>query len=47
VPADLFNRVVWEGVKGDQPYPDQRSGTVMRTVVTGEAGQALPAAALK
>ncbi len=41
-PADLFNHVIWQGVFGDRPYPEQRSGVVMRTVVTGENGQALP-----
>jgi len=36
VPADLFNHVVWEGVIADRPYPEQRSGIVMRTLVTGD-----------
>jgi DNA-binding beta-propeller fold protein YncE len=26
VPAGLFNEVLWEGLKGDQPYPTRRSG---------------------
>jgi hypothetical protein len=39
VPADLFNRVLWEGLVGDRPYPEQRSGIVMRKLVTDEAGQ--------
>jgi DNA-binding beta-propeller fold protein YncE len=30
IPADLFNHIVWEGVIGDRPYPEQRSGIVMR-----------------
>jgi DNA-binding beta-propeller fold protein YncE len=25
VPADLFNRVVWKGIKGDRPYPTLRA----------------------
>lgn len=29
-PADLFNHVIWEGMMGDRPYPEQRSGIVMR-----------------
>jgi len=32
VPAELFNRVLWDGVKGDQPYPVQRSATVVMPV---------------
>ncbi len=26
IPADLFNRIQWQGLKGDLPYPTQRSG---------------------
>jgi hypothetical protein len=37
VPAALFNRVIWEGIVGDRPYPVQRSGIVMRTLTTGDA----------
>ena len=33
IPTDLFNHVVWEGVIGDRPYPEQRSGLVMRNLV--------------
>lgn len=29
IPADLFNRVIWEGVKGNVPYPAGRSGKDM------------------
>jgi YVTN family beta-propeller protein len=29
VPADLFNRVLWEGLKGAVPYPVERSGIVL------------------
>jgi len=25
-----FNRVVWKGLKGDQPYPTTRSGADLR-----------------
>ena len=39
IPADLFNHVVWEGVMGDRPYPEQRSGVVVRTLVSGQADQ--------
>jgi len=46
-PAGLFNRVLWEGLVGDRPYPEQRSGIVMRNPVTGEAGQALTAVTLR
>ena len=30
VPAELFNQVIWEGMKGDVPYPAARSGQEMR-----------------
>nr|WP_294565072.1 beta-propeller fold lactonase family protein [uncultured Rhodopila sp.] len=39
VPADMFNRIVWDGVIGGRPYPEQRSGIVMRTPATGDDGQ--------
>ena len=32
VPAGLFNQVIWEGMKGDAPYPSERSGQEMRGV---------------
>ena len=39
VPADLFNRVVWEGLRPGVPYPMQRSGEDLRTrLVTDAAG---------
>jgi hypothetical protein len=47
VPAGLFNRVIWEGIMGDRAYPVQRSGIVMRTLVTGEANQGQPVVTLK
>jgi hypothetical protein len=31
VPADLYNRVLWEGLKGDAPYPAERDGRDLRT----------------
>jgi hypothetical protein len=30
VPTELFNQVIWEGMKGDAPYPAERSGRQMR-----------------
>jgi len=30
VPAELFNRVLWEGLKGGVPYPAERSGQDLR-----------------
>jgi DNA-binding beta-propeller fold protein YncE len=30
LPAQKFNEIVWKGIKGDVPYPDTRSGQVMR-----------------
>ena len=47
VPADLFNRVIWEGIVGDRPYPVQRSGIVMRTLTTGDADMNQPVVTLK
>jgi hypothetical protein len=41
VPAGLFNHIVWNGVMGDLPYPEQRSGIVMRGVPAGKNDQAL------
>ncbi len=29
VPMDLFNQVLWEGLKSGQPYPTERSGKVL------------------
>jgi len=29
VPADLFNEVVWEGMKGSEPYPAVRTGLML------------------
>ncbi len=47
-PAALFNRVIWEGIVGDRPYPEQRSGIVVRKVLpAGAVGQSLTAATLK
>jgi hypothetical protein len=28
LPADKFNRLVWEGVLGKRPYPEQRTGKI-------------------
>jgi hypothetical protein len=28
LPADRFNRLVWSGVVGKRPYPEQRSGRI-------------------
>jgi DNA-binding beta-propeller fold protein YncE len=30
VPTELFNRVIWQGLKGDVPYPTFRSGADLR-----------------
>jgi DNA-binding beta-propeller fold protein YncE len=30
VPTQQFNRVIWEGLMGDKPYPTTRSGTDLR-----------------
>jgi DNA-binding beta-propeller fold protein YncE len=30
VPTQLFNRVIWEGLMGDRPYPTVRSGADLR-----------------
>ena len=30
VPTELFNRVIWEGLMGDRPYPTERSGADLR-----------------
>jgi len=30
VPTDLFNRIIWEGLMGDKPYPAVRSGADLR-----------------
>ncbi len=30
-PANLFNRVIWKGIKSNIPYPETRSGQVIRT----------------
>ncbi len=30
VDADKFNRIIWEGLMGDRPYPTDRSGTDLR-----------------
>jgi DNA-binding beta-propeller fold protein YncE len=30
VPTELFNRVIWQGLKGDVPYPTVRSGADLR-----------------
>ena len=30
VPTDLFNRIIWQGLKGDIPYPTTRSGADLR-----------------
>ncbi|HVO64734.1 MAG TPA: bifunctional YncE family protein/alkaline phosphatase family protein [Terriglobales bacterium] len=30
VPTELFNRVIWQGLKGDIPYPTVRSGADLR-----------------
>jgi DNA-binding beta-propeller fold protein YncE len=30
VPTDLFNRVIWQGLMGDKPYPTNRSGLDLR-----------------
>ena len=46
VPADLFNEIVWEGVKGSVPYPIERSGTVFGLRTAG-FDAALPVAGLK
>jgi hypothetical protein len=27
---DKFNRIIWAGLKGDQPYPSERSGLNLR-----------------
>jgi len=37
VPADLFNEVVWEGMKGSQPYPTVRTGIVVGKRATAPA----------
>lgn len=29
--ADRFNRVLWQGLMGDKPYPTVRSGTHMNS----------------
>jgi len=42
VPADLFNEVVWEGMKGSQPYPAVRTGIVLGARAAAPA-QANPA----
>jgi DNA-binding beta-propeller fold protein YncE len=44
-PADLFNRVVWQGIVGDRPYPEKRPGVVMRLRAMGEAERASPSVA--
>lgn len=31
LPADAFNRLVWQGVMGDRPYPEERSGQILAT----------------
>ncbi len=43
VPTNLFNRVIWEGMKGKQPYPRFRSGKVMRTSDSAAAHASEPA----
>ena len=30
VPADLFNEILWDGLKGSEPYPTVRTGLMMR-----------------
>jgi hypothetical protein len=37
VPADLFNRVLWEGLMPGRPYPTQRSGEDLRRRDTSQA----------
>jgi hypothetical protein len=32
VPVDLVNEILWEGMKGSQPYPTYRSGRQMNAV---------------
>ena len=41
VPADLFNQVIWEGLKPGVPYPTERSGIILH----GQGGVVQPAAA--
>lgn len=36
VPTDLFNHVLWEGIVGDRPYPEVRSGKIMRASASVE-----------
>jgi hypothetical protein len=43
VPTDLFNEVIWEGMKGSQPYPAVRTGIVLGARAAAPA-QADPAA---
>ncbi len=45
VPADLFNAIVWDGMKGGRPYPARRTGVVVGA--RAAAAQAIPAALLK
>ena len=35
VPADEFNRVLWHGLEGGRPYPEVRSGRIMRASAAG------------
>ncbi len=30
IPTEKFNRILWQGLMGDKPYPTTRSGAVMR-----------------
>jgi DNA-binding beta-propeller fold protein YncE len=41
VDPDKFNRVIWQGLKGDVPYPTKRSGADLRQ--KREESQAVPA----
>jgi DNA-binding beta-propeller fold protein YncE len=36
IPTEIFNRILWEGMKGHQPYPQVRNGKVMRTHVVAD-----------
>jgi YVTN family beta-propeller protein len=45
VPADLFNRVLWEGLMPGRPYPTQRSGEDLRRRDTSQAQPAVTQAA--
>ena len=37
IPAAQFNKVIWQGIMGDKPYPTLRNGQIMRQVTEPSA----------